>query len=277
MPGTAVVATLYDLIPLRYPEVHFPPRRLDQRLGYAQYLHLLQRADRIIAISAATRHDAVERLGIAPERIAVTPLAVDEQHFRPLPAESIDRVLTRHGLRRPYFLHVGASTFHKNTVALLRAFDLFRRRGGAHALYVAGRWTPRALARVRALYPDLLEGGHLRVLGFVADADLAAMYGGATALAYPSLIEGFGLPVLESMRCATPVLTSNTSSLPEVGGDAALYVDPHSPEEIAEGLRRLADDPSLRADLVERGLRHAQAFTWSRTALATLRIYQELL
>lgn len=277
LPGVATVATLYDLIPLRHPEAHFPPRRLDQRLGYARYLRLLQRADRLIAISEATKRDAVERLRIAPERIAVTPLAVDERRFAPRAPEEIARVVERHGLRRPYFLHVGAATFHKNTANVLRAFDRLRRAGDEHTLYVAGKWTPRALAAVEADYPGLISGGHLRVLGFVPDDDLPALYGGATALVYPSLIEGFGLPVLEAMRCATPVLTSNTSSLPEVGGDAALYVDPHDADAIAAALTRLAGEPALRSDLIARGLQRARLFSWRRTAEATLRVYEELL
>ena len=277
LPGVATVATLYDLIPLHHPAAHFPPRRLDQRLGYARYLHLLQRADRLIAISEAAKRDAVERLRIAPERIAVTPLAVDERRFYPRSPEEIARVVARYRLRRPYFLHVGAAAYHKNTANVLRAFDLLRRAGAGHALYVAGKWTPRALAAVEAQHPGLVSGGHVRVLGFVPDDDLPALYGGATALVYPSLLEGFGLPVLEAMRCATPVLTSNTSSLPEVGGEAALYVDPHSVEEIAAGLRRLAGEPALRSDLVARGLRRAREFSWTRTAEATLRVYRELL
>jgi glycosyltransferase involved in cell wall biosynthesis len=115
------------------------------------------------------------------------------------------------------------------------------------------------------------------VLGFVPDDDLPALYSGAAALVYPSLIEGFGLPVLEAMRCGTPVLTSSTSSLPEVGGEAALYVDPHNVDGIAAALYKLATQPSLRADLAARGLQRAALFTWTRTAEQTLHVYEELL
>lgn len=276
-PGVVTVATLYDLIPLRYPAAHFPPRRLDSRIGYARYLHLLQRADRLIAISEATRRDAIERLGIAPERIVVTPLAVDERRFYPRPPAEIAAVGARYGLRQPYFLHVGAATYHKNTETLLRAFDLFRREGGQQALYIAGKWTPRALAALTSAYPRLSAAGDVRVLGFVPDDDLPGLYGGADVLVYPSLIEGFGLPVLEAMRCAVPVLTSRTSSLPEVGGEAALYVDPLDADEMAAALCRLAAQPDLRADLAARGLQRAGLFSWSRTAEQTMRVYAELL
>jgi glycosyltransferase involved in cell wall biosynthesis len=115
------------------------------------------------------------------------------------------------------------------------------------------------------------------MIGVVSGDDLPALYSGAEALVYPSLIEGFGLPVLEAMRCATPVLTSNTSSLPEVGGNAVLYVDPRRPDEIAAGLHRLASRPELRAELVARGRGRAALFSWARTAAQTLRVYQEFL
>ncbi len=279
--GAATVATLYDLIPLRHPDAHYPLRRLDARLGYARYLHELQRVDRLIAISEATKQEAVERLRIPPERIAVTPLAVDERRFYPRSTEEVDRALARHGLRRPYVLHVSASNYHKNTDNVAQAFDLFAGQagpGGAeHTLVIVGSWSPRALADLRAAYPRLVESGRLRVLGFVPDDDLPALYSGAGALVYPSLVEGFGLPVLEAMRCGCPVLTSGVSSLPEVAGGAALYVDPYSVEEIAAALGSLAAQPDLRAALARRGLQRAEGFTWRRTAEATLRVYEELL
>lgn len=277
-PGVATVATLYDLIPLRHPDAHYPMRRLDARLGYARYLEGLRRADRLIAISEATKAEAVERLRIPPERIAVTPLAVDARRFYPRPPEEIEPVLARHGLRQPYFLHVGASNYHKNTGNVVRAFDLFAQQGGAdHTLVVVGSWSPRALAGLRDAHARLLAGGCLRVLGFAPGDDLPALYSGADALVYPSLVEGFGLPVLEAMRCGTAVLTSRTSALPEVAGGAALYVDPHSVEEIAAALGRLAEQRSLRAALSRRGLQRAEGFTWRRTAEATLHVYAELL
>ncbi len=278
VPGSATVATLYDLIPLHYPAAFFPPRWLDLRAEYARYLHQARRADHLIAISEATKQDAVLRLRIPPERISVTPLAVDDKRFYPRTVAQVSDALTRHHLRQPYFLHVGSSAHHKNSAALVRAFDLYCCEAGAdHALYVTGSWEPRSRADLEASYRHLVDNGRLRLLGLVPGADLPALYSGATALAYPSLIEGFGLPVLEAMRCATPVLTSNISSLPEVGGDAALYVDPHNVEEIAAGLRQLAEQSTLRAGLVERGMRRADGFTWTRTAERTLQAYRELL
>ena len=277
VPGVTTVATLYDLIPLHQVRGSFSLRRVDDHLGYARYLRLLQRVDRILAISEATKRDAIERLRIPAERITAIPLAVDERRFYARSSEEIERVLTRHAVRRPYFLHVGSSDPNKNTDNILRAFSQFCRQRPEHALYIAGKWPIQALEPLRASYAHLLEASRLRMLDFVPDDDLPALYSGAEALIYPSLLEGFGLPVLEAMCCATPVLTSSTSSLPEVAGDAALLVNPHNVEEILWGMQRLADDSALRAELVTRGLQQVKHFTFRRTAEDTLRVYHELL
>jgi glycosyltransferase involved in cell wall biosynthesis len=276
--GVRTLATLYDLIPLHYPSAIFPLRRLDVRAGYARYLHQLKRADHLMAISEATKQDAVERLRIPSERISVTPLAVDDRRFYPRSPEEIENVLARHGLRRPYFLHVGSSVYHKNTAAVVRAFSLFCQEAGAeHDLYVTGAYEDRILVDLRSSCPHLFARRRVHMIGVVSGDDLPALYSGAEALVYPSLMEGFGLPVLEAMRCATPVLTSNTSSLPEVGGNAVLYVDPRRPDEIAAGLHRLASQPELRSELVARGRGRAALFSWARTAEQTLRVYKEFL
>jgi glycosyltransferase involved in cell wall biosynthesis len=280
--GVTIIATLHDLIPLHDPAAHFPMQWIDQRAGYARYLHALQRVDCILADSEFTRREAVERLHIPPERIVTIPLAVDESLFYSRDQEEIADVAARYDVRRPYFLHissnVGPSDNNKNTKNILRAFNLFCLDGGHdHNLYIIGKWSSSALAEVRTSYAKLLDGERLRVLGFVPFGDLAALYSGAEALIYPSLLEGFGLPVLEAMRCGTPVLTSMTSSLPEVAGDAALLVNPYSVEEILSGMQQLAWDSALRAELVTRGLRQAGQFTFRRTAEATLRVYREYL
>jgi glycosyltransferase involved in cell wall biosynthesis len=276
--GVRTLATLYDLIPLHYPSAIFPLRRLDVRAAYARYLRQLRHADHLMAISEATKQDAVERLHIPPERISVTPLAVDDRRFYPRSLEEIGNVLARHNLRQPYFLHVGSSVYHKNTAAVVRAFSLFCQEARAeHALYVTGAYEDRVLADLHRSCRHLFESRRVRMIGVVPGDDLPALYSAAEALVYPSLIEGFGLPVLEAMRCATPVLTSNTSSLPEVGGDAVLYVDPRRPDEIAAGLHRLASRPALRAELVARGRGRAGLYSWARTAEQTLRVYKGFL
>ena len=281
-PGVTTLAMLHDLIPLHNPDLLFPPRWFDQRIGYARYLSLLWRADHILTHAEATKRDAVARLRLPPERITVIPLAVDERRFYPRPHDEVERVLARYGLRQPYVLHVGSyvgpSDGNKNTANILRAFDLFSRDpNAAHSLYIAGKWSPSAIQELHAAYPRLVDSGRLRVLGYVPDDDLPALYGGADLFVYPSLLEGFGLPILEAMRCGCPVLTSTVSSLPEVAGDAALLVDPRDSEAIADGLALVAGDAELRADLVARGLRRAGEFSWARTAELTVQLYRLLL
>src|SRR5947209_8862181 len=187
VPGVTTVATLYDLIPLHQVRGRFSLRRVDDHLGYARYLRLLQRVDRILAISEATRRDAIERLRIPAERITAIPLAVDERRFYPRRSEEIDRVLTRHAVRRPYFLHVGSSDPHKNTANILRAFGLFCQKSSEHILYISGQWPVQAREPLRASYSHLFEARRLEMLDFVPDDDLPALYSGAEALIYPSL------------------------------------------------------------------------------------------
>jgi glycosyltransferase involved in cell wall biosynthesis len=264
----ATVATIHDLGYLHFPGEHPAPTRLLRRLANRWSA---RRATRVVAISGATRDDLVRYDGVPADRISV----VHHGHaswFKPVRDPAlVEAVLARHQLDRPYFLFVGTLQPRKNLERLLAAFDTV---AADHpdlllALVGAAGWQPErlqhALASVRAR-------DRVRQLGYVDDADLPPLLSGSLGLAFPSLYEGFGLPALEAMACAAPVLTSNTSSLPEVVGDAALLVDPLDVAAIADGLRRLADDPDLRRDLGERGLVRSAGFTWERAAQETLTV-----
>lgn len=270
----ATIATIYDFIPFTYAHAASPMRRLDDRTGLALQSRLLRRADRLIAISEATKREAIDRLGVAPERIGVTHLAVDETVFFRRSPENIREVTARYGMRAPYFLYVGSADPHKNVFTLLRAFSAFMQDARSeHCLYLVGKWPAQSIAAMHAEFSALLDTGRVKSLGYVPDDDLAAMYSGAHAFVFPSSMEGFGLPLLEAMRCGTAILTSNCSSLPEVGGDAALYVDPRNVDELCWALRRLVEVPELRVGLVAQGLVRAGAFTWRSTARLTLKEY----
>jgi glycosyltransferase involved in cell wall biosynthesis len=181
-------------------------------------------------------------------------------------AATDEAILSQYGLKRPYILALGNIHPRKNLARLLAAYGCLRQsRESAPALVWAGipRWaSSELLAQARA--------AGVLLPGFVAQADLPALYRQATMLVYPSLYEGFGLPPLEAMACGTPVVTSKTTSLPEVVGEAALTVDPSSTEEIAAAMARLLDDASLRRHLHQAGLARAAEFTWSRTAESIL-------
>jgi glycosyltransferase involved in cell wall biosynthesis len=224
----------------------------------------VRRAAGFVCPSVATR-DALERL--YPEtrrRTTVIPLGVTPQFLN---AEASD-VARRHGVQRPFVLTVATLEPRKNLARLVEAFAaVSAAREGGYELVLAGArgWSSSEL--------DAVVGRHREVvqpIGFVSDSELPGLYAEATAFAFPSLEEGFGLPVLEAMAAGTAVLSSDRSSLPEVAGDAALLVDPTNTSAIAAGLERLLGEPALREDLARRGRERAAAFTWERTARATL-------
>jgi glycosyltransferase involved in cell wall biosynthesis len=217
----------------------------------------------------------VQHYGISPNKIDVVHHGLSPQ-FRPLDGAAVAEACARYGLGAPgsYLLYVGTVQPRKNLARLIDAFAQVARQeagGAALRLVIAGKrgWLTEEIER-RAAASGV--AGQVLFPGFVADADLPALLSGALAFVFPSLYEGFGMPVLEAMACATPVLTSTTSALPEVAGDAALLVDPHDTEAIAEGIARLLSDAALRERLRERGMQRAAQFTWHRCASETLRV-----
>jgi glycosyltransferase involved in cell wall biosynthesis len=252
----ATVALVYDFVPLLWPEQYLTRRRfmgLPTALWYAR-LRRLKRADWWIAISEATKRDAVRLAGLDADRITVAPLGVDPRLFHAIdPAQARAVVAERFGVTRPYFFFAGAKDPRKNLSTLLEAHD-----PEVADLVVVGQSAPENPRR----------GVHW--LGKVETTDLPWLYAGAVAFAFPTLYEGFGLPVLEAMACGTPVVTSDLSSIPEVAGDTAVYCDPLDARAIREALRRVASDESLRHRLRTCGLLRAAQFTWSRTASLVL-------
>jgi glycosyltransferase involved in cell wall biosynthesis len=260
-PGRAIV-TIHDLGYVHFPQAH----PLRQRL----YLDLTtrysaRRASVILADSEATRHDLAAHYQVAPGKIRVVYPGV-EGIARTSDA-AIATVRQKYRLPERYILFLGTLQPRKNIARLVEAYQSWRLQadsaGKSVALILAGRrgWLSDTLP---------LNAPGVTVPGYVADADVAALYSGALALAFPSLYEGFGFPVIEAMRCGTPVLCSNTSSLPELAGDAALTVDPLDVNAIRDGLACLVTDSTLRADLVQRGYQQVARFTWRAAAERTL-------
>jgi glycosyltransferase involved in cell wall biosynthesis len=232
------------------------------------------RADRIVTPSQFTRDDVLKLLPVEPERVVVIPGGIDRS-FKPQPAEEVAARLAPLGLRAgDYLLFLGTIEPRKNLARLLQAMELAGPKIGPLVLAGGRGWNNAA---IRDAIARLARDGRIRDLGYVADDLRPALQAGARAFVYPSLYEGFGLPPLEAMACGTPVLTSNVSALPEVMGDAALYVDPEDVPALAAALTRLWDDESLRADLRARGLARAQEFSWDRTARLTIEVYRDLL
>jgi glycosyltransferase involved in cell wall biosynthesis len=265
----ALVTTVHDLVPLRLPGLVPARHRWAVRCLLPA---ALRRANQVIAVSETTRAELLARYRLPPARVTVVPEAA-ASHFAPPAPAALAAVRARYGLGRPYVLFVGFLEPKKNLGALLQAVARLDRRGawGPTELVVAGApgWGPDPRRQVQAFGLD----GLVRFVGPVADADLSALYGGAVAFAFPSLWEGFGLPVLEAMAAGAPVIASDRGALPEVTAGAALLVEP-TPEPLADGLGQLLADPALRERLRAAGLARAAEFSWERTARETLAVYR---
>ncbi len=267
---TRTVVTVHDVAPLLFPGKRWGMSQLAWQWAWKGAV----KARRLISVSAYTRKMLVERCGLSPDRIVVIPEGV-EPTFRPLPEETVDTFRRRRGLPDgPVLLHVGNTQPRKNVEGLLRALAILRQwNSRIILLQVGGTPTPSQRQLIAA---QGLES-NIRFLGPVPDEDLVLLYNVADVFVFPSLYEGFGFPPLEAMACGTPVVASNASSLPEVVGDAGFLVDPHSPEAIAEAVRRVLEDTRLAEELHRRGLERARTFSWERTARETLAVYESLL
>ncbi len=259
LPRTRTLLTVHDLSFLRYPD-HFVPKLV--RYLSRVVPRSVARADRVLADSEATRADLVRLLGTPAEKVEVLYSGVDAR-FRPEPRPGErERLRTRYGLgQQPYVLAVGTLQPRKNYVRLIRAFASLRSDDIQLAIAGGRGWLYQEVLTEAEKHAD-----RVRMMGFVEETDLPALYRGATLFAFPSFYEGFGLPVLEAMACGVPVVCSNGSSLPEVAGEAALLVDPHDEQGLAEALRRVLEDEELRQEMVARGLEQAARFTWERAA-----------
>ncbi len=265
-----VVITIHDLSFIRFPTLFRPANRL-----YLTVLTRLsaRRARRLIAVSAHTAAETTRLLGVPSERIDVVYHGVDPA-FHPLPADEVAVFRQRQGLPERFVLCVGTLEPRKNQTRLVEAFARIH-DGQVKLVLVGGKgWLYDELfTRVEAL------GLSKEIIfpGYVMNDELPLWYNAATILAYPSLYEGFGMPVLEAQACGTPVLTSNVSSLPEAAGDAASMVDPYDVEALAAELDRLLTDKLLRHELRKRGLAHASQFTWPLMAQETADVYRRAL
>lgn len=271
---TKVVVTIHDLIHLLFPE--FLPSPM--ALLYARVLmrRAIRRADRILTVSRATAADLELHLGVERSRIAVTWNGVDERFRRRLAPEELRRELSSLDLSPGYFLFLGNPKPHKNLERVLRAFASLPADG--RRLVVAGAPESGAVAdEIAAWSRDLHLGPRLTVLGRIAEERLPALVQGAVALVFPSLYEGFGLPMAEAMAAGTPVVASTTPALTEIAGAAAELVDPLDVEAIAGAMARLAGSPALRRELAEAGLARAEAFRWETTAAQTLAVYRQVM
>ena len=267
-----MVVTVYDLSFLLFPE-----RLSAARRWYLRYFTALtcRRALRVLAISHSTAKDLTRLLGINPDKIDVTPLGYDKSVYRPLPAKTIEEFRARQGLPARFWLFIGTLEPRKNLTMLLRAYARLPHSQRLPLILGGGKgWMADDIfATIEQ------EGLHenVRHIGFVPAADLPLWYNCAQAFLYPSIYEGFGLPVLEAMACGTPVVTTDISSLPEVAGDAGLCLPPGDAERWTQALVDISKDLHWREAASEKGLERAQRFSWERAAALTMDSYRKAL
>ena len=268
--GVPTVLTVHDLIFRHLPQHHKRLNRWYLNLTLPLYC---RRADHVIAVSEYTRGDLIVAYGLPPDKITVILEAADPR-FAPQPVEMVSLVRTRYQLPERYLLYVGTLEPRKNLTRLLAAWEPLYRTGDAPPLVIAGKrgWFYReffaALERSPAREAVLLPG-------YIAEADLPALYAGADAFLFPSLYEGFGLPVLEAMACGTPVICSNSTSVPEVAGNAAIQIDALEVDALTDALRRVLEDKNLGEEMRVEGLAQAARFSWERAASETLAVYRK--
>ena len=270
------LVTVHDLAFHFYPDAAMPT--------LYRYLNVvvprsIQRADHLLADSHHTARDLQDVWQIAPERITVVQGAVDHEHFQPVrDPQRLTAIRQRYAIGdQPFILGLSTLEPRKNFVRLIEAFAVAKERENLpHRLIIGGSkgWL---YDEIFAKVTELRLTNDVHFPGYIDDADLPALYSAAEFFAYPSLYEGFGLPILEALACDTPVLTANNSCLPEAGGSGAIYVDAEDVESIAAGIMTLVTDSSLHTQLRTAGRTHAQQFTWERSAMQLLHAYQTVL
>ncbi|MFH1010634.1 MAG: glycosyltransferase [bacterium] len=272
-----LVATIYDLIPLAFHEVYLDERPSLRREYEEKLTFLKERCAKFLTISNFVAEDVQKRLGIEAERVRPILGGLDPV-FLDIPDErAVEAMRRKHNLQTDYFIYSGGIDFRKNIGTLIRAFiHALEEFKLSHELVFVGEFDREFLKEFskRLPRPDILS--RIKPLGYVSDEEMKCLLRGATAMVFPSLYEGFGLPALEAMACGTPVITSNRTALPEIVGSSGLLIEPTNVQDIAEAMAKLAMNPTLRQSLSEESFRRARNFRWESVADKTLQAYQEV-
>ncbi len=263
------VTILHDLTPFLSADFHVFSSRMFHRLLMPG---VFRRADHIITVSAHTRDDLITRFPFAESKSTPILLGRDENF---VPNQDIS-ILEKYGIHPPYLLYVGTLEPRKNLLVLLRAYEAFRQKSSqVYQLVLVGKKGWKTAALLTAIEASPYRAAII-LTGYAKRSDLPVLYSMADIFVYPSLYEGFGLPVLEAMSCGTAVITTNVSSLPEVGGNAALYFQPDAPEQLLDLLLRLSADKHLFQRQRNLSLEQAKQFSWQKTAIEMIRIFESL-
>ncbi len=266
------VITIFDMTFFLMPQVHEK-----SKVAYFRSMipAAVKKADAVIAISSQTKCDIIKYLGTPEEKIRVVPIGIGDEFRVIADKERIESVKAAYSLPDEYILFVGTLEPRKNIGGLIRAYARLRKRGCRHTLVIAGKrgWQCGGIYK---LVESLLLSGDVVFTDYISQEDLPVLYNGAAAFVYPSLYEGFGIPVLEAMKCGVPVVTSGISSMPEVTGDAAVLIDPYDDVSLMNGIERVVRDRSLAASLRMQGLRRASSFTREKMARETVAVYNSV-
>ncbi len=277
-----VIVTVHDMIPFIFPEASRSAYPFDYRIALRQGLQRLKNVDTIISPSEATKNDVLKFTEFPPGHIKVIYEGV-QGDFSPLDKrESRKKLAENYGLSDSYMLYLGGVDFRKNIDTLLHSFSrCIKKHRIEHFLVLAGEAFERThLREVQTVFESIHKLGlekRVKVVGYVSEDRLNYLYSGAEVFVLPSLYEGFGLPVLESMSCGTPVVASNASSIPEVAGDAAILLDPYDVEAIADAMYTVLTNSGVRNGMIQRGLERAKRFTWKKMATETVAVYKNLI
>ncbi len=272
---TKFVVTIHDIIHLLFP--HFLPSQV--AYYYARFIiqRNITRSDRVIAVSATTKQDLITHMNCNQDKIRVIYNGVEDIFFKEYSTEESHRWLETLGIKRPYILFVGNAKPHKNVDMILRAYaQALSIMNFEESMVLVGGFE-QSLPRIKALSKALGIEERINVVGYVASEALPHIYRKATLLFYPSLYEGFGLPLLEAMACGTPVITSNLSALRELGEGVAKLVNPLDISEMARALVELLGNLNLRVQMSKEGKERALEFKWEKVASKTLNLYKEVL
>lgn len=285
------VGILYDLIPIifstRYPEGKFTLSskkdikrwvvRVLSRAIYRRAYQSLLKTQAIFSISESTKKDFLQNFNYPEDRVFVTPLAPDPV-YKQIDSSSAKNVLVRYGLEDQFLLYVGGCDFRKNLESLVTSFEKLKDSDSSLKLLLVGNDFIKGMdpdsQKIRQLVESSKYTNEIIRPGYVSNEDLASLYSSALVFIYPSIYEGFGLPILEAMACGCPVIAYNNSSIPEVAGDAALLLEPK--DDLAEAIKKVITDKKLRDSMVEKGFNQAKKFSWEKTARQTLAILEEV-
>ena len=265
------VVTFCDLFHEVHPE--FVPPKARRKMNWA-FAHAARHADRVIAISENTKRDIIHYYGTPEQMISVIYPGVNPFYRRLEQTKENEAVLAGYGVTKPFLLHVGGMTENRNITGMLDALTLLKKDNVRPQLVLVGRpfwgFDLEALIQSQGLTDAVVH------IDYASNEHLRILYNAAEVLLLPSFFEGFGIPVLEAMACGTPVVASSTSALPEAVGNAGLLVDPREPATIADAVRQISNNATLKEDLIAKGIKRAERFTWRSTAEQTLKVYHSL-